>query len=78
MTLADLIAKTGLDHSAPIKEALPTLTWHVTKPLKAEGVKTIGDLAARTYDQLLDIPQFGAGRLATLVEALTDLTGDKQ
>ncbi|MFI6179745.1 DNA-directed RNA polymerase subunit alpha C-terminal domain-containing protein [Nonomuraea sp. NPDC051191] len=70
MTIADLIAQTGLPADADITATLPGLTWHVTTPLKRAGITTIGELRARSEAELLEIPQFGQRRLDMLKAAL--------
>ncbi|MEU6712907.1 DNA-directed RNA polymerase subunit alpha C-terminal domain-containing protein [Nonomuraea sp. NPDC046802] len=70
LSIADLIAKSGLPAVAPVK-ALPGLTWHVTRPLEQAGIATLADLAAQSEDDLLAVPQFGATRLDKLRAALS-------
>ncbi|MFG2076906.1 DNA-directed RNA polymerase subunit alpha C-terminal domain-containing protein [Nonomuraea maritima] len=72
-TVAELIAQAGLPADADITKVLPSLTFHVTHPLKRDRISTIGDLAARTDDDLLEIWQFGQRRLDMLKAALAGL-----
>lgn len=72
-TVAQLIVRAGLYIDADIATALPGLTWHVTRPLKQDGIETIGDLSARTDEQLLKVPNFGARRLDALKAALAEV-----
>lgn len=75
-TIAGLAARTGLSGDVTIASALPQLTWHVTRALEEAGVPTIGALAAWTDEQLLNLPRFGARRLAMLRAALAAQAGD--
>ncbi|MER6514781.1 hypothetical protein ABT158_48790 [Nonomuraea sp. NPDC001636] len=70
MTVAELIAQTGLPADADIKATLPGLTWHVTTPLEKAGITTMGGLRVRSDAELLGIPQFGERRLDMLKAAL--------
>jgi hypothetical protein len=72
-TVAELIARAGLPDEADLKSTLPSLTWHVTTPLKKDGIETIGGLRARTEAQLLKVPQFGQRRLDMLKAVLAAL-----
>jgi DNA-directed RNA polymerase alpha subunit len=72
-TVAELVAASGLAADAGMV-TLPGLTWHVTRPLKQAGIATVGELASRTDEQLLDVPSFGERRLAALKAALTEVT----
>ncbi|GAA2701407.1 DNA-directed RNA polymerase subunit alpha C-terminal domain-containing protein [Nonomuraea recticatena] len=70
-SVADLVAKAGLPDNHPIKE-LPGLTWHATNPLKdaQPPILTLDDLAARTDNELLQIPGFGGRRLDAVKAAI--------
>ena len=71
-SVAVLASRAARPAGTAIADALPGLTWHVTKPLKQAGIVTLADLAARTDEQLLDLPSFGERRLAALKAALTE------
>ncbi|MGA4995845.1 DNA-directed RNA polymerase subunit alpha C-terminal domain-containing protein [Nonomuraea bangladeshensis] len=71
LTIADLIAESGLPATTPVK-SLKGLTWHVTHPLEQAGITTLADLAAKPEDELLDLPGFGPGRRDKLRAALAD------
>ncbi|GAT68934.1 hypothetical protein PS9374_04599 [Planomonospora sphaerica] len=80
---AVLVAQSGLPDDHPIK-ALPGLTWHATKPLEKANppIIMVEDLAARTDDELLQIPQFGQRRLdmvkSALLAALTEIAEKRE
>lgn len=72
-SVAELIAAAGLTADATVKESVPGVTWHVTKPLAQDGIETIGQLAARSDADLLEVPGFGERRLTALKAALAEL-----
>lgn len=67
-SLAELVDATGLPYTEPL--TVLGLTWHVTNPLAAGEITTLGALTLVTDQDLLDLPGFGPGRLAKLRAAL--------
>ncbi|GAA0918893.1 hypothetical protein [Nonomuraea longicatena] len=68
-TLAEPVEATDLPASHPIRQ-LPGVSWHLTNPLAAVGIRTLGHLAQHTNDEMLGYAGFGPGRLAKLKDAL--------
>ncbi|MFG1709152.1 DNA-directed RNA polymerase subunit alpha C-terminal domain-containing protein [Nonomuraea sp. M3C6] len=65
-TLAELIERTGLPLDSDIRDVMPGLSTRAMNCLLRERIYTLGDLAARTDDNLLDIRNIGVGSLAEI------------
>ncbi|MEW1843015.1 DNA-directed RNA polymerase subunit alpha C-terminal domain-containing protein [Nonomuraea angiospora] len=72
-TLKELVEATGLNENADIRDVLLDLTTRPLNCLLRESIYTLGDLANRTDDDLLDIRNFGVGSLDNVRAVLAQL-----
>lgn len=73
VSIADLVEATGLPPLTDIRDALPSLPPRPMSALLRERINTIGILACRDDDSLLDIRNFGPRCLNEVKTALANL-----